>query len=71
MLDDHKQTAKPTGGFALNIWLPAGGVLLALGILTLATPFFTTLKPEALVIDMITGGILTAAGIIGLIKGSR
>ena len=57
--------------FTLSIWLPAGIVLLVLGILTLLTPFFTHLETQSFVLDMIAGSILALAGLLGILRGRK
>ena len=55
--------------FILSVWFPAGIVLLVLGILTLATPLFTQLEINRLLLDIVAGWILSLAGIWGIVKG--
>jgi uncharacterized membrane protein HdeD (DUF308 family) len=55
----------------LNIWQPAGLVLLGIGLLTLSTPFFTSLAANALLIDLAAGGALLLAGILGVFMGRK
>jgi len=57
--------------FDLNIAIPNGIILTAIGILVLLTPFFTDLTPVNLMIDVIAGILLTAGGGISLLLGYR
>lgn len=54
-----------------HLWLPAGIVLLGIGLLTLSTPLFATLTTNALLIDLTAGGALLLAGVLGILKGRQ
>ncbi|MBD3384306.1 hypothetical protein GF407_05190 [candidate division KSB1 bacterium] len=55
--------------YDLKIWLPGSIVLLGIGFFTIATPFFTQLDHQSLLLDLISGGLLIAIGCIGLLIG--
>lgn len=56
---------------SLVLWLPAGIVLLVLGLLTLATPVFAALSRQALLLDSAAGLALVIAGLLAVRKGRR
>lgn len=55
----------------LVIWRPAGIVLLGIGLLTMSTPLFASLTANALLIDLVAGGALSLAGVLGIIMGRK
>ncbi len=57
--------------FDLNIAIPNGIILTAMGILVLLTPIFTNLTPMNLLIDVIAGILLTGGGGLSLFLGYR
>jgi hypothetical protein len=63
-MDDNK--SEP-----INLWTPTGTGLLVMGVLTLATPLFTTLTDSQWLIDAVAGGGLGLAGVVCLVRGFR
>lgn len=57
--------------FVLSIWLPAGIVLIVLGLLTLATPLLAYLDNRSLFIDMVSGSILFVAGVVSIARSRK
>jgi hypothetical protein len=57
--------------YRLDVWRPAGVALAGIGLLTISTPLFTSLAPNALLIDLVAGGALLVAGMLGVFMGRR